>query len=86
MVLMCLCGNLSPQVGGTKIQPDRNVGCILFVARVLLIVASSLFGLFLEVALDFGKVVSFAPSLETPLASMGLVKTTRHLLLVPAET
>lgn len=49
-----LCRQLRPQTGGPKIQPD------IIVARLLL--TDSLFWLFLDVTLNLGKAVSFAPS------------------------
>ena len=37
----CICRQLNHQVWGPKIWPDRNVGCIPFVGRVIQTVASS---------------------------------------------
>ena len=37
----CVHKQFNPQIGGPKMWSDRNVDCFLFVARVLLSVASS---------------------------------------------
>ena len=69
-----------------KVRPDRNVGCAPFVASNLLCcqlseqlcLSLSFLWLSLGVALDPGRVVSFACFWGTPLASMGLFSTARN--------
>ena len=67
--------------------PDRNAGCTPLAARVLPTAASSQgnclrlssFWLSLGLALDLGRVVSFAPSLGTSFVSKRLFNTARSI-------
>lgn len=86
------------RVRAPKIWPNSNggfipfavrYGCTPFVANVLVIIVSSqghcisLFWLSLGVALDLGRVVSFVPSLGTPLGYNRFFSNARSIYYVP---
>lgn len=94
MYCLLVCLNLCPKKLGwhvrleaPRIWPDRNVGCISFMATVLLTVASSwgnclslpIFCLSLEVALDLRRVVSFISPVRMRHAYMRLRDTARNI-------
>ena len=73
----CVCRQLHRQVGGSKIWLDRNMGCTSFVVESHWLLSAlresfmSFSWLSLGVALDIGRIVSFASCLGMPPLSMG---------------